>query len=49
MRKFIKDFYYTLITPEEWHTASILALGIVGSSFLTLLFIDAFFFNLPAR
>lgn len=28
---FIKDFWHTLTTPEEWHTASI---AIVGLAFV---------------
>lgn len=45
----MKKFFHTLTNPQEWHTASILAVGIIGSTYLTLLFIDAFFYNLPAK
>ena len=27
MRKFLHDFWQTLTTPEEWHTASIVIVG----------------------
>ena len=42
LMSFIKDFWHTLTTPEEWHTASAVVVGIAGSVLLTLLFINAF-------
>lgn len=42
MRKIFHTFWHTLTTPEEWHTASAVAVGIAGSVLLTLLFINAF-------
>ena len=38
MRKIFHTFWHTLTTPEEWHTASAVAVGIAGSVLLTLLF-----------
>ena len=39
---FIKQFWHTLTSPEEWHTASAVVVGIAGSILMSLLFINAF-------
>lgn len=38
----ITKFWNTLTTPEEWHPASIIAVGVVAMLALGLLFGDAF-------
>lgn len=42
MRKFVINFYNTLTTPEEWHTASIIVVGVAMALTLGVLFGEAF-------
>lgn len=45
----MRNFFHTLTNPQEWHTASAVVVGIAGSILLTLLFINAFDYNFPAK
>jgi len=45
----MKRFWQVLTKPEDWHTASAVVVGIAGSILLTLLFINAFDYNFPAK
>lgn len=42
MRNFAINFWNTLTTPEEWHTASIIVVGIAFALCLGVLFGEAF-------
>lgn len=38
----MRKFFHTLTNPQEWHTASIVAVGLALSWAFTWLFINAF-------
>ena len=40
--KFIKTFYHTLTTPEEWSTISILLVGEAMAFLIAVLAVNAF-------
>ena len=42
MRNFVMTFWHTLTTPEEWHTASIIVVGVAMALTLGVLFGEAF-------
>lgn len=42
MRNFAMTFWHTLTTPEEWHTASIIVVGVAMALTLGVLFGEAF-------
>ena len=42
MKNFAISFWHTLTTPEEWHTASIIVVGIAFAFCLCVLFGEAF-------
>lgn len=42
MKKFFTQFYHTLTTPEEWHTGSIIAVGVAYAITFSFLMGEAF-------